>query len=146
VKLYGKTALNQRGDTIIEVLIAIAIVSLVLTTAYAITNKNTRAIQDNQERLQAQHLVESQIELLRTKASSLALPNTCFDASGTPARGSACVHNGVAGSGATYTLSITGPDPVTTAYAVKATWASLTGVRQTSNGDDSSVTMYYRVN
>jgi prepilin-type N-terminal cleavage/methylation domain-containing protein len=35
----------------IEVLIAIAIVSLILTVAYAITNRNTNAIQANQERL-----------------------------------------------------------------------------------------------
>lgn len=135
---------SQRGDTIVEVLIAIAIVSLVLTTAYVITNKNTRAIQANQERVQAQHLVESQIELLRTK--TLSAPSTCFDASGQPGSGSACTRSGIAGSGASYTLSVAGPDPITAVYTVKATWASLTGVRQVSNTDDSSVTMYYRVN
>lgn len=137
--------LGQRGDTIIEVLIAIGIVSLVLTTAYAITNKNTQAIQANEERLQAQRLVESQVELLSTKSASLVGGATCFNTSGAPASGNACVRSGVAGSGATYTVSVV-KDPVTSVYTVKATWASLTGVRQASNTDDSNVTMYYKVN
>jgi prepilin-type N-terminal cleavage/methylation domain-containing protein len=138
-------AMNQRGDTIIEVLIAIAIVSLVLTTAYAITNKNTQAIQANEERLQAQRLVESQIELLSTKSASLTSSYTCFDASGVPNSANACVRSGIAGSGATYTISVT-QNPVNSVYTVKATWASLTGVRHTNNTDDSNVTMYYKVN
>jgi type II secretory pathway pseudopilin PulG len=133
----------------VEVMIAIAIVSLVLTAAYAITNRNTQAIQANQERLQAQHLVESQIEALYA-ANGINAPNTCFDSSGTPGSGTACVRTGVTNSGATYTVSITAPgvaapahcgkaDPAATSYTVCAYWSGL-GDSQT-NG--SNVTMYY---
>ena len=56
---------RQNGDTIVEVLIASAIASLVLVSAYALTNKNVGAIQEAQEQSVAQKLVEQQVELLR---------------------------------------------------------------------------------
>ncbi|MGH7240713.1 MAG: type IV pilus modification PilV family protein [Candidatus Saccharimonadales bacterium] len=56
---------EQRGDTIVEVLISIAIVSLVLAGAYAITNRNLSTTQDSQEHGQALQFAQQQIELLR---------------------------------------------------------------------------------
>lgn len=147
---------DQRGDTLIEVLVAIAVVSLVLTAAYVITNKNTLAIQANQERLQAQHLVESQIESLRSLSQAGTLPtsaNFCFPAgTNTPTDGT-CTVSGVAGSGADYTLVIVTPGsslpggtpcmaPSASAYTVCAYWDSIDG----QNANDSDVTMFYRVN
>lgn len=132
-------ALNRRGDTIVEVLIAIAIVSLVLTAAYVISNKNTIAIQSNQERIQAQHLVEAQIEALRAQGK-LNTSGDCFSTAGAEVSGAAaCAGFTQAGSGATYSASITGP--VSNAYQVVVKWSSLNG--QTAN--DSNVTMYYRL-
>lgn len=57
--------LGQRGDTIVEVLIAIAVVSGVLATSYAIVNSNTRSSQQASERVEALKLAEEKIELLR---------------------------------------------------------------------------------
>jgi type II secretory pathway pseudopilin PulG len=57
---------NQRGDTIVEVLVAIAVVSLVLASSYAITNRNVLTSQDTQEHSQALQIAQQQVELLRT--------------------------------------------------------------------------------
>ncbi|HSX31598.1 MAG TPA: prepilin-type N-terminal cleavage/methylation domain-containing protein [Candidatus Saccharimonadales bacterium] len=128
---------RQTGDTIVEVLIAIAIVSLVLTAAYVITNKNTVAIQANQERIQAQHLVAAQIESLRAQ-NGLTTSGDCF-VDGAETASAGCNNFTEAGSGATYTAVITGP--VSGVYTVSATWSSLDG----THANDSNITMYYRL-
>jgi prepilin-type N-terminal cleavage/methylation domain-containing protein len=60
------TRLHQRGDTIVEVLVAITIVSLILGGAYATSNNSLNATQDAQEHGNALQLAQGQIELLRT--------------------------------------------------------------------------------
>lgn len=56
---------RQRGDTMVEVLIAIAVVSLILGGAYVTTNKSLQATRAAQERSVALKLAESQIERLK---------------------------------------------------------------------------------
>ncbi|HSX06133.1 MAG TPA: prepilin-type N-terminal cleavage/methylation domain-containing protein [Candidatus Saccharimonadia bacterium] len=131
-------ALNKRGDTIVEVLIAIAIVSLVLTAAYVISNKNTIAIQANQERIQAQHLVETQLEALRAQGV-LNTTGDCFSSAGVEVNGAACTNFTEQGSGATYSATIKGPN--SGVYQVSVKWSSLNG----TTANDSDVTMYYRL-
>lgn len=58
---------RERGDTIIEVLIAIAVVSSVLGISYAIMNRNILTLRDNQERTEALRLAQGQIEALRAQ-------------------------------------------------------------------------------
>jgi Tfp pilus assembly protein PilV len=132
--------LGSHGDTIVEVLIATAIASLVLVSAYAITTRNTRATQDAQENSYAQKLVEQQIELLRQNPA-VATVDGCFDTS-TDAHeytaGTCAV--AVPGNGAQYTVSIqrTSP-PVATLgarYYVQVTW-------QTLNNAQAKVTAHY---
>ena len=136
---------KQNGDTIIEVLIAISIVSLVLVTAYGISNRNTLEIEATQEQEQAQHLVESQIESLRTAGQITLTPTAgeCFDGT---TETQTCDNFSADGSGATYKVTITGPLGPSTltprVYTITATWTSLTG--KTNN--DGNVTMYYRLN
>lgn len=55
----------QRGDTIVEVLICIMIVSLILTGAYVTTNRSRLAVRDSQEHAEALKLVQGQLEQLR---------------------------------------------------------------------------------
>lgn len=127
---------NKRGDTIVEVLIAIGIVSLVLTSAYALTNRNVQTSQKVQEQGQAQKLVEQQIELLRANPTitDAELDGKCLsrpygDVS------SSCEDYTAAGSGAEYTIKFDASNsPV---YAVSATW-------DTIGGQESQITMYYR--
>jgi Tfp pilus assembly protein PilV len=57
---------NKRGDTIVEVLIAIAVVSAVLGSAYAMTSRNVQNSQQAQEHSQALKVAESQVELLKS--------------------------------------------------------------------------------
>jgi prepilin-type N-terminal cleavage/methylation domain-containing protein len=124
---------QQAGDTIVEVLIAIAIISLILATAFTITSKNTLELQNTAERVQAQHLVEAQIESL--KASNGLIGGTCFSTVGAPTSGVGCTQTST-GSGATYQMSITQAGNV---YTVNADWTSL------GKHAPSTVTMYYRL-
>lgn len=59
-------SLGQKGDTLVEVLIAIAVVSSVLGIAYSVMNRNIATIRDNQERSEASKLASNQLELLKT--------------------------------------------------------------------------------
>jgi len=133
---------DRRGDTIIEVLIAIGIVSLVLTSAYAVTNRNAQASQKIQEQGQAQKIVESQIELLRSYSNPSGIPpNGCLTADGDTiiAVGvDSCKNFQADGSGATYVLSINKlVAPAVETYKVTAVWDAL-------GGQSGNVTMYYR--
>lgn len=60
-----KMSLKERGDTIIEVLIAIAVASSVLAITYATMNRNLLIIRDSQERTEAAKIAQGQIEALR---------------------------------------------------------------------------------
>lgn len=68
---------KQRGDTIVEVLIAIAVMSLVLGGAYVTTNRNLLATRAAQERGNALTLVESQLEQIKSMA--ITNPEALFD-------------------------------------------------------------------
>lgn len=56
---------KQRGDTIVEVLISITIISLILGGAYVTTNKSLVATRRAQERANALKLAESQLEQIK---------------------------------------------------------------------------------
>lgn len=134
--IRARSGAGERGDTIVEVLIATAIVSLVLASAYALTNRNVAAIQRAQEQQYAQKLVEQQIELLRADTSPPS-GDGCYDPSdGTyvqPASNSICQPKS---GGATYNISVSnvsGSD-----YVVRATWEAL-------GGETARVTIYYRI-
>lgn len=58
----------QRGDTIVEVLIAIAVVSSVLAGAFTVTQKSTKAVRDSQERAEMLQILQGQVELVRAIA------------------------------------------------------------------------------
>jgi len=64
---------NQKGDTIVEVLIAITVAASVLAVGLSTMNRNLVTTRNNQERLQASKLVQGQIELLKA-ASDLKTP------------------------------------------------------------------------
>jgi type II secretory pathway pseudopilin PulG len=56
---------NVTGDTIVEVMIALAILSSVLGTSFAIASRSIRKGRQAQERTEALKITESQIELLK---------------------------------------------------------------------------------
>jgi prepilin-type N-terminal cleavage/methylation domain-containing protein len=90
--------LTQRGDTIVEVLIAMLVISVILGGAFVTTNNSQTAVRDSQEHGEALKLVESQLEQLRGNASSSS--PTVFPpvlATGTPF----CMYNNAPVSSAT---------------------------------------------
>lgn len=69
-KKSRRPARQQRGDTIVEVLICILIVSMILTGAYVTTNRSTTGVRDAQEHAEALKLVQSQLEQIRQDANT----------------------------------------------------------------------------
>lgn len=71
--------LNNLGDTIVEVLIALAVLSAVLGGAYSISNRSLTSVKQAQEHTQALKYAEQQIERLKQLADGGGV-----DSSGNP--------------------------------------------------------------
>lgn len=63
-----RTSLTSRGDTLVEVLIALAIITAVLAGAFTVSQKSSAQIQDSQERGEALQLLQGQVEVTRALA------------------------------------------------------------------------------
>lgn len=61
---------KQQGNTIVEVLLALAISGAVIATAIASVNNSTQSVQQYQERTEAVKVAESQLEAVRARFSS----------------------------------------------------------------------------
>ncbi len=72
VKLMKNKKMNkmQRGDTIVEVLIAIAVAAFSIGTAYAIANKSLQQAITANERNEAVNLIQGQIAALKIRQSA----------------------------------------------------------------------------
>ena len=70
-KSKGLTAVlrrNQRGDTIVSVLLSIAVITLVIVLAYTLVSQSLRRGHAAREREQIKNLIQSQIEGLKNLA------------------------------------------------------------------------------
>lgn len=136
--------LNQAGDTIVEVLIAAAIVSLVLTGAFAVANASYRQIRMSQERGEAQRVAQSaieQLDALVANNSALTAPANPVPFCGKPDDTTVIATANDCEKGL-YRISIRrAPDPgdSTTAFrytfTATVTWDGLSGVQQTLSMD-----------
>jgi len=124
---------SQRGDTIIEVLIATAIISLTLVSSFAIINRNTRASQDVQEHSYAQKFVEKQIEYLKSQSGEPNASDICSKSSGSYNSDKTCT---ITTGGADYVVSIVKDQKGL--YKVKIKWMTL-------EGREAQETAYYRL-
>lgn len=70
---YLRKIKNQKGDTILEVLVVVAVLSLILTISYALANRSAQANRQAQERSEATKYTEAQIELVKTYLSKTAI-------------------------------------------------------------------------
>jgi type II secretory pathway pseudopilin PulG len=68
--------LSSSGDTIVEVLLALAVIGAVLGGAYVTANRNTQTNIGSQERLTAIKLGESQLERLKATVETQELTPT----------------------------------------------------------------------
>jgi prepilin-type N-terminal cleavage/methylation domain-containing protein len=130
---------KQSGDTLVEVLISVAIVSVVLASGYAVTTQGLRTTQDANERSQGLELVQQQVELLRVYNGGSSLTGVCLDSSGTPKPSATSTECNVTPTGSTvcatsfcYNLDIEGNG----IYQVTAKWKN-------QRGTDATVTMVY---
>lgn len=96
------TKLHEGGDTIVEVLIAITIVSLILGGAYVTSHNSLDATLDAQEHADALQLTQAQIELVRSLATTnswIFSPSTsvpfCINGLSTNAPAATCKVNSV---------------------------------------------------
>ena len=85
---------NNSGDTIVEVLFSIMIISLILSGAFVTSNTSLLNIRAAQERAQALGVAQAQVETLRAEASKIFASGSnsaylnrvntfCFDSSNT---------------------------------------------------------------
>jgi prepilin-type N-terminal cleavage/methylation domain-containing protein len=138
---------NQRGDTIVEVLIALAIISTVLAGAFFVTNRSAQNIRDTEEHAQALQLLQAQIEQVRASATAGAsdtdLPTYfCYDkdnnlvasASATTFMSECYVYMGGGNSGTPYKFVIVKSLPtgsLTNLFSATVQWDGQNG--QTNN-------------
>lgn len=67
---------EQAGDTIVEVLIAVAIVGAVLAGAFTVSQKSVAAVRNSQEQGEMLQILQSQVELTRALALETTALNT----------------------------------------------------------------------
>jgi type II secretory pathway pseudopilin PulG len=154
--------LRQGGDTIVEVLVSITILSMILGGAYVVTNTSLNDTRDAQEHSNATQLVASQFEQLRSASVTNSgvifgptlnnVPFCMVSGSDTPVMtpSSSCVVDTTgapasSGEQPQYSLSITRTATLSGSltydtFAVTATWDSLR-----SGGGKDVVQMSYRL-
>ncbi len=140
---YDLRNLKDRGDTIVEVLIAIGLVTFVLVTAYTTVSYAARSIRDGQERQEALAIAQSQVELIRQNGGLDTSTHGCFDGAQKPAAPdtSNCAYttDGVSGcTGAvTYCYKVATSKTSDGTYQVTVAWESLLK-------NPGSVALWYR--
>ncbi len=140
---------NKRGDSILEVALAIAILATVLAGSYSIARRSLRIGQESQDRIQAAKYLEGQSERFRNLRdvdpaafSALAAGNRyCFTSGVAPivATGDlAACSFGPVGDTSRYRVYFEKDAGVSQAYTFSATW-------QTASGQDSRIEYRYRI-
>ncbi len=120
--------LSQAGDTIVEVLIAIMVMSIVLGGAYVSANRSLNNSRQAQERAEALKVGQSQLEKLKSLAASS--PSTVFDTSILYCINSAGAKKPAADPSCVYPprYKVTVKDgPIPDDFTVTVTWDSLRG-------------------
>lgn len=154
-KLRKLTVKGQRGDTIVEVMIVLAVLGLAIGISYATANRSLQNTRQAQENSQASELLQSQVEQLRVSTDTSIYTNpstTTFCMIGgtvTPIDGTHPCKFNQTGSACTaadpfcYSVVIsrcdTASDPCSApgTFTATATWPDVTG-----SGNDTVTTDY----
>ena len=142
------------GDTIIEVLIAIAITSIVLAGAYVAVDRSMKASRAAQERGEAVKVAEAQIERLKYLNFSSSTANIyqsgpfCISPSQTVIQTIDITNDATEPTGcksSRYTASIT-RDVTSGTHQIRVLWENITGSKTvTSYPGFDEIKMYYRI-
>jgi prepilin-type N-terminal cleavage/methylation domain-containing protein len=140
---------SQKGDTLVEVLISIALVGLVLATSYGTASRSVRIGREAQERAEATRIAESQVEQVKASAKGKKLSefpfvttDFCFDTSarqgsaGTPACERSELYKIVVKFEPRTSALTDNPDD---RFTVKVLWAPL------GSGPQQESTLYYKI-
>lgn len=126
--------LPQNGDTIVEVLIAIVIASVVLVGAYSAASRSSQSIRMAQERAVGSKYATSAVEKLRARSDyyrGLAHTSFCIDGT-SQTSASSCPADTLSGEQPSYYTLITKTTGSTqTTYTVTTEWDSLRGGKET---------------
>ncbi|HEX5743864.1 MAG TPA: prepilin-type N-terminal cleavage/methylation domain-containing protein [Candidatus Saccharimonadales bacterium] len=134
--------LDNRGDTIIEVMIVLAVLGMALGISYATANRSLSDARQAQENSQATALLQAQAESLRSMAGNpSSSPDNIYRA------GSFCVgddghvttSNCSLGEASRYKVDITWGGAATDTFVIKASWEDVSGDITDTN------TLIYRV-
>lgn len=65
---------NWRGDTLVEVLLSMALLTLILLTTWGLTNRSTQSGINSRKRIEMVNQLKEQAEILKSKYSDGSLP------------------------------------------------------------------------
>lgn len=119
---------QQKGDTIVEVLIAMAVASSVLATSFITMNRNLLIARTSQERSEAAKYAQGQLEALKaTTDAKLPIPagSFCFNLLTGAISGAPCVSS-------YYNASIVRDLSAPRQYRITVTWDKLGGGTETT--------------
>lgn len=134
--------LRQAGDTIVEVIVVLAVLGLAISISYATANRSLQATRQAEENAQATQILQGQIEALRSYATNTSTdpnyifrsPQTfCVATTGNIAEAPAACLNGI------FAIAISYDSANSDTFTARATWDDVTG-----SGKDT-VVMVYRV-
>lgn len=158
---FKKLTSSQRGDTIMEVLIAVGVLGFMLASAFTITNRNQLTIRDSQERSEGVKIAEKQIESLRsfysarTPGDDAITEGFCFKDDGSKADNTEAYNNSysadcsISSNGYNYQINIWPPGTdskssyavggKSSSYAVTVRWDAI-------KGGTNEVKLFYAIN
>jgi len=128
--------LNFKGETIVEVMFAIAVAASALAGSYYIANRSGQQTRAAAERIEALKAAESKAEILRTvpkNSLDIAPADFCLTDVGEVKN----TGTDFCKVGALYNVTIKKLSTTPISYEIKATWDSLLGGTE-------NVTIYYR--
>jgi len=153
-------AISQRGDTIVEVLLAMSVVGLVIGSSFGIANRSLRIGQSAKERTAALRIAESQIELLKTFQGTRPLTSQRADfcISTTPSiqikpfnefsPDPACFDTDGYGNDGLYTVRVEPPLTVpgsTRAYTIHVSWLRVGAATDVNDANLDTLKLYYKL-
>lgn len=125
---------KQAGDTIVEVLLAIGVITAVLAGAYTTTRRNLNTSTAGREHDLGAKLAQNQVEMLKAGLTQEGfvppVTDFCLVDSGTTVTSVAssdpqCSAATVSGAGTPFTVQVTQPDP--NLYRVHVEWDRISG-------------------